>query len=101
MNRFIVIEDFNDTTNIVSLNGVGPKIFNSVQDAYEEASKCQNGIVVNLNRYKRLYVVHTDVISSPPTYVVADSYGDAEIIFNNVYPNNSIARIELVSMYLI
>lgn len=56
---------------IVSLDGVGPKNFDSIEDAYIEASNCQNGIIVNLNRYERLFVVHTDVIGGSPTYVVA------------------------------
>lgn len=101
MGRYIVIEDFNDTTNIVSLDGVGPKNFDSIEDAYIEASNCQNGIVVNLNRYKRLFAVHTDAIGSSPTYVVANDYGDAETIFNYTYPSNSISRIELVGLDII
>lgn len=47
--RYVVIEDFNGLINLVvdSENGT-TKVFNTKEEAQEEASECQNGIVVCL-----------------------------------------------------
>lgn len=96
MGRYIVIEDFNDTTNIVSLNGVGPKIFDSIKDAYIEASNWQNGVVVNLDANNKLFAVDS-MASSSPKYIIADNFGSAEVKFKVKYPKLNIERIVLVS----
>lgn len=46
--RFIVIEDFNDTINIVTDYSGEVKVFYSYEDAKKEADDCQNGKIVKL-----------------------------------------------------
>lgn len=47
--RYVVIEDFNGLINLVADPESGvTKVFNTKEEAQEEASECQNGIIVNL-----------------------------------------------------
>lgn len=46
--RYVVIDDFNGYINLVLDKNGNTKVFNTLQDALNEAKKCQNGMVVKL-----------------------------------------------------
>lgn len=46
--RYIVIDDFNGYINLVLDKDGNTKVFDTLQDAQDEAKECQNGMVVKL-----------------------------------------------------
>lgn len=46
--RYVIIDDFNGYINLVLDKDGNTKVFDTLQDAQDEAKKCQNGIVVKL-----------------------------------------------------
>lgn len=48
MSRYVVIEDFNGTINLVTDEDGNVKVFNDSLDAFEEKDKCQHGVIVYL-----------------------------------------------------
>lgn len=50
MSRYVVIEDFNGTINLVTDEDGNVKVFDNRTDAYEEKDKCQHDVVVYLGK---------------------------------------------------
>lgn len=49
--RFVIIDDFNESINLVTNWEGTVKVFNSLEDAQTEADDCQNGIIIDLNKH--------------------------------------------------
>lgn len=46
--RYVIIDDFNGYINLVLDKNGNTKVFDTLQEAQDEAKKCQNGMVVKL-----------------------------------------------------